>query len=115
MRKQILNEKFRRMQKLAGIITESLYEYDEEGSGYSYNEEESGYGEVEYKEGPGASEEEIQKAIAHNQKNPAIWKGGAKNDFEGMSKGNGGELISDYYPEWKKTVFETVLNALANI
>ena len=106
MKKHILNEEFRRMQKLAGIITESLYEYDEEGSGY---------GSVEYKEGPGASEEEIQKAIEHYRKNPAIWKGLAKNDFEGMSQGDGGELKSDYYPEWKKTDFETVLSALANI
>ena len=115
MKKHILNEEFRRMQKLAGIITESLYEYDEEGSGYNYDEEGSGYGSVEYKEGPGASEEEIQKAIEHYRKNPAIWKGGAKNDFEGMSQGDGGELKSDYYPEWKKTDFETVLSALANI
>jgi len=115
MGKQILNEQFRRMQKLAGIITESLYEYDEESSWNDSDEDESGYGNVEYKEGPGASKEEIQKAIAHYQKNPAIWKGGAKNDFKGMSQGKGGELKSDYYPGWKKTDFKIVLNALANI
>ena len=115
MEKQILNEQFRRMQKLAGIITESLYEYDEESSWNDSDDGNSGYGNVEYKEGPGASQEEIQKAIAHYQKNPTIWKGGAKNDFEGMSQGNGGELKADYYPTWKKTDFKTVLKALENL
>jgi hypothetical protein len=106
MKKPILNEQFRRMQKLAGIITESLYEYDEE---------ESGYGNVEYKEGPGASEEEIQKAIAHYRKNPVIWKMASKSDFEGMAQGEGGTIKADYYPTWKKTDFETVLSALEDL
>jgi hypothetical protein len=115
MKKQILSEEFLRMQKLAGIITESLYEYDDEGSGYNYDEEESGYSNVEYKEGPGASEEEIQKAIAHYRKNPVIWKMASKSDFEGMAQGEGGTIKADYYPTWKKTDFETVLSALEDL
>ena len=100
--KQQINE-IKRMQLLAGIITESqLNEYDEEGSGYSY----------EYKEGPGASPKEIADTIKQYQKDKFTWEKLAKNDFYSMADGESADIKSEYYPQWKKSDFQQVIDAL---
>jgi hypothetical protein len=100
--KQQINE-IKRMQQLAGIITESqLNEYDEEGSGYSY----------EYKEGPGASPKEIADTIKQYQKDKFTWEKLAKKNFYSMADGESADIKSEYYPQWKKSDFQQVIDAL---
>ena len=96
--KQHLNE-IKRMQKLAGIIKEN---YDDDSSGYSY----------EYKEGPGANPQEIANTIKQYKKDKFTWEKLAKNDFYSMAQGKSADIKSEYYPEWKKEDFQTVIDAL---
>ena len=100
MKKQILSEQFKRMQKLAGLITE--------------NEEESGYSEVEYKEGPGATPEEIEKIITFysDEDGKFRWKYGGVDDFEALSQGYNGNVKAETYPSWTKIDFKKVLDIL---
>ena len=101
--KQSLNEQFLRMQKLAGIITESqVNEYEEEGSGYSY----------EYKEGKGADPKEITDIINRYQEDKFTWNRMVRNDFESMADGESADIKSEYYPDWKKSDFQKVIDAL---
>lgn len=90
------------------LTANSVNEYsdEEEGSGYSYEE---------YKEGKGASEEDIQRDIAHFRKNPLIWKMQAKKDFERMAAGEAADVKNEHYPEWKKEDFAKVLEALTDL
>ena len=79
-----------------------LREFDDEGSGYSY----------EYQEGPGASPQEIARTIKQFQSDKFTWEKLAKNDFYAMAQGNAADIKSDYYPDWKKSDFEQVINAI---
>lgn len=75
---------------------------DEEGSGYSY----------EYQEGPGASPQEIARAIKQFQSDKFTWEKLAKNDYYAMAQGNAADIKSEYYPNWKMSDFKQVINAI---
>ena len=77
---------------------------DEEGSGFSY----------EYQEGPGASPQEIARTIKQFKSDMFTWNKLAKNDFYSMAQGDSADIKSDYYPEWKRSDFEQVIDALEN-
>jgi hypothetical protein len=77
---------------------------DEEGSGFSY----------EYQEGPGASPQEIARAIKNFQANRNAWEKLAKKDYYLLAQGENADIKSDYYPEWKRSDFEQVIAALEN-
>ena len=110
MKKQ-LNEEFKRMQKLAGLITEN-----EEGSGSSEIEDEegSGFSEIEYEEGPGATPEEIEKIITFysTEDGQFLWKYGGADDFKALSQGYIGDIKAEVYPSWTKLDFKKVLDML---
>lgn len=85
------------------VLAESqINEYEEEGSGYSY----------EYEEGKGADPKEITDIINRYLEDKFTWNRMVRNDFESMADGESADIKSEYYPDWKKSDFQKVIDAL---
>ena len=73
----------------------------------------SGHGAEEDATRKGASPERLQQVVDEYKKEEWMWRS-AKNDFMSMAAGESTDVRVEYYPDWKDSDFQVVIDALAS-